>query len=86
MVNKVFRFSKKFYKVIKVTESSATIVGGDNVHRKSEYRFSVVGPQSCTVAYRVGGEGKKIELHPGPDGVYVIPKGEITDDVTIGCR
>jgi len=85
MAVKVFPFSKRYYCVIKVTESSATIVGDDRVQRKREYRFSVVGSQSRIVAYRVGVEGEKKELHPGPDGVYVIPKGEITDDVTIGC-
>jgi len=82
----IFRSFKKYYRVNKVTEPSATIIGDDRAQRKSEYRFSVVGTPSCTVAYRIGNEGEKKEICPGPDGMYVIPKGVITDDVTIGCR
>ena len=75
-------FFRRYYKVVKV-ETSAVIIGGDRAHRKSAYRFSTGG--AGTVSYRVGEEGQWKMLFPDADGDYVIPRGEITDSVTIEC-
>jgi len=78
-------FYRRYYDVIKV-ESAATIIGKDKAHRKSEYRFSIDGVFSGKVSYRVGEEGLWNALLPSTSGEYTIPKGEITDDVTIEVR
>jgi len=80
-----FFFYRRYYEVTKV-ESSATIVGDDRVHRKSKYVFSVTGAFSGTVSYRIGEDGERKVLLPGLDGLYVIPRGEITDKVTLEYR
>jgi hypothetical protein len=79
-------FYRRYYDVIKV-ESTAEIIGDDMVHRKSRYVFTIAGT-SANVSYRVGDDDDTPwkTLLPDADGKYIIPKGEITDDVTIEQR
>ena len=75
-------FWRRYYDVIK----PSNVTGNDKVHRKGEYTFTVSG--SAIVSYRVGDDENaqwKV-LPPSANGEYVIPKGEITDDVTIDYR
>jgi len=74
-------FYRRYYDVIK---PDPRVEGRDKVHRKSEYRFRVNG--IAAVSYRIGEDGAWKPILPGPDGGYVIPKGEITDDVAIDLR
>jgi hypothetical protein len=77
-------FGRKRYDVIKV-ETSAAIVGKDKVRRKSAYHFSIENGKG-TVTYRIGEYGTLKTILPGSNGEYVIPKGEITDTVTVECK
>jgi hypothetical protein len=78
-------FYRRRYEVIK-PETGAKVVGNDKVPRKSEYVFKIEGAPVVKVSYRVGESGQWKIIVPGPDGWYVIPKGEITDNVTIETR
>jgi hypothetical protein len=78
-------FYRRMYDVIKVTHSLA-IIGKDRVRRKAAYTFTIEGAQAGTVSYRVGEDGQWKAISSGADGEYVIPKGEITDAVTIEYR
>jgi len=80
-----FLYYRKTYDVIKI-ESSISIIGSDKVRRKSEYSFKVEGTPSGTISYRVGEAGQWKQPFLNPSGEYVIPKGEITDTVTIEDR
>jgi hypothetical protein len=80
-----FWFHRGYCNVVKVGYSTE-IVGKDRARRKSEYTFSLASGLSGTVSYRVGEDGTWKVLHPTPNGEYTIPKGEITDTVTIECR
>ena len=77
-------FRRKYCKVIKIGHS-AEIIGADRAYMKKEYAFTVEG-YSGAVFYRIGDGGEWKTLLPGLDGKYVIPKGEITDTVTIEQR
>jgi len=77
-------FYRRYVDVVKVA-SSAKIIGKDRVHKKSEYKFSVEG-RPGPVSYRVGEDGARKPLIPSASGEYTIPKGEITDKVTIEVR
>jgi hypothetical protein len=79
-------FYRRYYDVIKIEHPSVTVIGDDRVHRKSEYRFRIEGTFSGTISYRIGEDGQWKTLFPGTNGEYVIPKGEITDDVMIEIR
>jgi len=70
--------------VIKI-EGSVEIVGKDRVRKKHAYTFHLEGG-SGAVVYKIGEEGEWKTLLPGPEGEYVIPKGEITDTVWIERR
>jgi hypothetical protein len=74
---------RRRYEVVK-NGGSASIIGEDKVSRKAAYRFSVEG-EAGMVSYRIEGNGIHKPLFPDEDGVYVIPKGEITGGVTIEC-
>ena len=76
-------FYRRRYEVIKA-EGPVSIIGKDKAHRKSAYRFSAEG--AGLVSYRIGESGTWKTLSPDADGEYMIPKGEITDNVTIECR
>jgi cytoskeletal protein RodZ len=76
---------RRAYEVIKVS-SSSSIIGKDKARRKSKYVFSVEEGASGTVSYRVGEDGMWKSPLSTPEGEYVIPKGEITDSVTIELR
>jgi len=80
-----FLYYRKTYDVIKI-ESAIAIIGKDKVRRKSEYTFKVEGSPSGTISYRVGEAGQWKAPFVNPSGEYVIPKGEITDTVTIEDR
>ncbi|MCL2295830.1 MAG: carboxypeptidase-like regulatory domain-containing protein, partial [Methanomassiliicoccaceae archaeon] len=80
-----FLIYRGYCDVVKVGYSTE-IVGKDRVRRRSEYRFFVAGGFSGAVSYRVGEDGSWKVLYPMPNGEYAIPKGEITDTVTIECR
>ncbi|MCL1978729.1 MAG: hypothetical protein FWG60_01025, partial [Methanomassiliicoccaceae archaeon] len=80
-----FLFYKRRVDVIKVGHST-DIVGKDKVYKKSAYSFEIKGGFSGAVSYRVGEEGEWKTLLPGPDGKYTIPRGEITESVTIECK
>jgi hypothetical protein len=77
-------FYRRYYDVLKVTPPSVTIVGDDRVHRKNEYRFTVNG-HTGKMAYRIGNDDdtKWKTIVADANGEYVIPKGEIVDDVYI---
>jgi hypothetical protein len=79
-------FLRRSYDVVKVGHT-ATIVGKDRVHRKSEYTFRIEGGAE-KVSYRVGDGEEDIwkPILPNKDGEYVIPKGEITGKVFIEQR
>jgi len=79
-------FYRRYYDVIKVSGSNVNIIGDEKVRRKSEYRFSIDGVFSGKVSYRVGEDGQWKTLLPNTGGEYTIPKGEITDNVTIEVR
>jgi hypothetical protein len=63
-----------------------TIVGKDRTRRKRAYHFTIEGEALGTVSYRVGEDGEWKTLSPRSDREYVIPRGEIIDDVTIEHR
>jgi hypothetical protein len=78
-------FYRRYYDVIKVSPENVTIVGDNRVHRKNEYRFTVQGSHSGKISYRVG-KDENIPwktITPNDNGEYIIPKGEITDNVTV---
>jgi len=75
-------FYRRYYDVIK-TGNSLAIIGRDSVHRKSEYRFTIGNGSSGTVSYRIGEDGTWVTILPDANGEYVVPRGKITDDVTI---
>jgi len=75
-------FYRRYYDVIKVN-GPVKIIGDDRVHRKSEYRFSVEKGYPGIVSYRIGEDGEWKTILHSPEGGYVIPKGEITDTLTI---
>jgi len=77
-------FYRRTVEVIKVAYS-ATIIGKDRVRRKKAYPFTIEG-ESGTVSYRIGEDGGWKMLQPDAEGNYLIPKGEITETVTIECR
>lgn len=77
-------FYRRYYDVIKPT--NVNVIGKERVHRKSEYVFTVESGFIGIVSYRIGDEGVWKTLLPSANGEYVIPKGEITDNVTIECR
>jgi hypothetical protein len=60
------------------------VTGKDRVRRNSKYSFTIEG--TGKVSYRIGEDGQWKELSSDPSGVYVIPKGEIADTLTIECR
>ncbi|WP_148305799.1 hypothetical protein [Candidatus Methanoplasma termitum] len=80
-----FLFYRRYYDVLK--NESLNIAGADRVHRKSEYRFKVEG-YSGTIVYRIGDKEDVVwkTILPNADGSFVIPKEEITGDVTIEPR
>ena len=80
----LFFFYRRYYDVIK---TDVKIEGADRVHRKSEYRFKAEGATG-TAFYRIGEDDDAVwkQILPGPDGEYAIPRGEITDKVTIEFR
>ena len=80
-----FLVYRRYYDVIKVGHS-AEIVGANRAHRKSVYTFSVEGGPPGTVSYRIGEDGEWKIVLPDQDGKYFIPRGEITDAVTIEQR
>ena len=74
-------FNRKWvYDIVKVN----SVIGEDTVRRKKAYTFGVAG--GGNVAYRIGENGEWKSLSPDVDGEYTIPKGEITDSVTIEKR
>jgi hypothetical protein len=77
-------FYRRYYDVIKVSPESIEIIGDDRVHRKNEYTFKINGLVG-KVSYRVGDDDDTPwkPIFPNSEGVYIIPKGEIVDDVTI---
>jgi hypothetical protein len=81
-------YYRRSYDVIKVSHT-AEIVGKDRVRRKRAYTFKIEGGPAIPVSYRIGNDDDapwKI-LSPDPaTGEYKIPRGEITDDVTIEYR
>ena len=77
-------FRRRKYDVVKA-EGPASVIGEDKVRRKSAYSFLVEGGAG-SVSYRIGGSETWKTLSPDADGEYLIPKGEITDNVTIVCR
>jgi hypothetical protein len=79
-------YYRRTYDVIKVAHS-VEIIGKDRVRRKRSYTFTVVGGPPIPVSYRIGEDGQWIVLLPNPaNGEYTIPRGIITDDVTIEVR
>jgi len=78
-------FYRRYYDVFKTGNSSA-IIGRDSVHRKSEYRFTVGKGSSGKVSYRIGEDGQWNTVLPDASGEYMIPRGVITDNVTIELR
>ena len=80
-----FLYYRRRYDVIKVAHN-VNIVGKDRVRRKGSYSFTIDGAFSGTVSYKIGEEGTWKPITPGNDGVFTIPRGEITDDVTIEVR
>ena len=78
-------FYRRSYDVIKVAHNAA-IAGKERARRKSEYTFSLVGGAYGAVSYKVGEEGQWKNVLPNEGGEYTIPKGEITDTVTIELR
>jgi hypothetical protein len=78
-----FLFFRRTYAVVRV--GGVQIIGKDKVRRKAAYRFSVEGGAGA-VSYRVGENGASKTLLPDADGEYVIPRGEITESVTIESR
>jgi hypothetical protein len=77
-------FYRKKYDVIKV--EGANIIGNEKVRRKSKYTFTIEGGYAGMVVYRVGDEGEWLPLVPNENGEYIIPRGQITGNVTIECR
>ena len=77
-------FYRRTYDVIKIT-SSVEIDGKDRARRKKAYRFTIKGGYSGTVSYKIG-EGEWKVLVSNEKGEYTIPRGEITDTVTIEAR
>jgi hypothetical protein len=77
-------FRGRRYEVVKVG-GTVSITGKDKARRKAAYRFTAEGAAGAA-SYRVGEDGAWKTLLPGADGEYVIPKGEITDSVTIEFR
>ena len=76
-------FYRRTYEVIKVGHS-AEVIGKDRVRRKAAYTFAIaVEGYDGVVSYRVGENGEWKTLTPDAKGGYIIPKGEITDNVTI---
>jgi len=78
-------FFRRNYNIIKA-DLTDSIIGKDRVRRKHEYSFTINGGQSGTVSYRIGNSGEWKDLYPNADGKYVIPKGEIINDVMIRHR
>jgi hypothetical protein len=79
-------FLRKKYEVIKI-EITGKIIGENKARRKRPYAFIITGGSGAvTVTYSIGEGGVKKTLLPGSGGEYVIPKGVITDKVTIECR
>jgi hypothetical protein len=78
-------FYRRYYDVVKVSSQGVTIIGDDRVHRKSKYVFKIEGVFIGKVSYRIGEDGQWKLLIPASDE-YTIPKGEITDTVTIEVR
>ncbi|MCL2148731.1 MAG: hypothetical protein FWH47_05275, partial [Methanomassiliicoccaceae archaeon] len=76
-------FYRRSYDVIKV-QSSANIIGKDRVRRRTAYEFTVDG--SGNVSYRVGEDGEWKPLSAGEDGGYTVPRGDVTDTLTIEVR
>jgi len=57
------------------------------VRKKAEYRFTIQGGgERDPVSYHIGEDGEWKILLPGLDGGYVVPKGLITDTLTIEHR
>ena len=80
-------FYRRYYDVIK--PENVSVIGDDRVHRKSEYAFTINGGFSGVVSYRLGDEEDDLpweKIYPDANGKYIIPKGVITDDVTIWLR
>ncbi|MCL1811881.1 MAG: hypothetical protein FWG41_06700, partial [Methanomassiliicoccaceae archaeon] len=77
-------FYRRSYDVIKVAHT-ASVVGKDKVRRKQAYHFTIEGGYAGAVSYRVGEDGQWKTIMPS-DGEYVIPRGEITDTVTVELR
>jgi hypothetical protein len=77
-------FYRKKYDVIKV--EGANIIGDEKVRRKSKYTFIIEGGYAGLVVYRIGDEGEWLPLVPNENGEYIIPRGQITGNVTIECR
>ncbi|MCL1978990.1 MAG: hypothetical protein FWG60_02390 [Methanomassiliicoccaceae archaeon] len=75
-------YGRRHHDVI-IQERSA-IVGHDKARRNREYRFSVRGEFSGAASYRVGAEGQWKLILPDEDGTYVIPRGEVVDDIYLG--
>jgi hypothetical protein len=71
---------RRSYEVVKITVEGITINGKDKARRRSAYRFTVDGDDTG-IKYRTGdGEWKQpIKTDSG----YEIPKGDVTDKLTI---
>ena len=78
-------YYRRAYDVIKVSHH-VHIIGKDRVRRKSAYTFTIHGTHPGTVSYKIGEEGHWKVIHPNEKGEHTIPKGEITDHVTIEHR
>ncbi|MCL2890643.1 MAG: hypothetical protein FWF40_01975, partial [Methanomassiliicoccaceae archaeon] len=78
-------FHRSTVDVIKIGHS-VSIIGKDRVRKKGEYRFTIQGGGFDPVSYRIGENGEWKTLAPGPNGEFVIQKGEITDTLTIEHR
>jgi len=78
-------YHRRTYDVIKVARD-VNIVGKDRVRRKRSYTFAIEGGPPGAVSYKVGEDGEWKMLIPNEKGEFTIPKGEITEDVTIEQR
>jgi hypothetical protein len=77
-------YGRRRYDVF-IQEFSA-ITGEDKTKRKKAYSFTVGGGYMGGISYRVGEEGQWKMLLPDEEGIYTIPKNEVTGDIYLEDR
>ncbi|MDR0309649.1 MAG: hypothetical protein LBH88_02685, partial [Candidatus Methanoplasma sp.] len=67
-------------------QAFSSIAGKDKAQRGSAYTFTVEGGYSGAVSYRIGDGGEWKLVFRNDDGSYVIPGGEVTDNIYLETR